>query len=65
MSRSNALDEFIDEILNQVMNRMTTMPMHSYLKRHLLLVFVSAMAYSPNSVLSYLERNQLTEKIFS
>lgn len=59
------MDEFLDEILNQVMNRLTTMPMQSYLKRHLLLVFVSAMAYNPNSTLAYLERNQLTEKVFS
>lgn len=65
LSRSNAVDEFLDEILNQVMNRLTTMPMHSYLKRHLLLVFVSAMAYNPNSTLAYLDRNQLTEKVFS
>lgn len=65
LSPSQALDEFMEDILNSVMNRLTTMPMQSYLKRHLLLVFVSAMAYSPALTLSYLERNQLTEKIFS
>jgi hypothetical protein len=55
-AQTNVLDEFIDDILNQVMNRLTTEPMQTHLKRHLLVVFLSAMAYNPNLTVLYLEK---------
>ena len=43
---------------------MKTLPMQNHLKRHLLSVFVAAMAYNPDLTLAYLSENNILNEFF-
>ena len=47
MQGTQALDEFFEPIMNLVMDRLTSEPMATHLKRHLLCVYLTAMVYNP------------------
>jgi hypothetical protein len=47
------------------MKRMQSAPMQDHLKRHLLGVFLTAMAYNPTYTIAYLEKNNITEQLFT
>ena len=49
------MDEYFSEVLSIVHQRMSATPMHDYLKRHLLSVYLTAMAYNPTITLKFLE----------
>jgi len=54
---TNCLDEYFENILNTVVERMRAQPMQDHLKRHLIGVFLSAMAYNATATVNYLEKN--------
>jgi hypothetical protein len=60
-----ALDPYYEEIMNQVRRRMIAQPMKEHLKRHLLGVWLCALAYNPNLTMAYFEREKLTNEFFN
>jgi hypothetical protein len=62
---TSVLDEFFEALLNQVLTRMNTIPMQDSLKRHLLLVLLTALAYNPNATLTYLNQRNLVDEFFN
>lgn len=44
---------------------MQSTPMADHLKRHLLCVFLAAMAYNPTATVTYLENNKSTDDLFN
>lgn len=61
---TTVLNDFFDDLLSLVYKRMVAQPMHDHLKRHLLSVWLTALAYNPALTLSLLERHQLTGDFF-
>jgi hypothetical protein len=59
------LDEFFNDILTQVLRRMTSQPMQHSLKRQLLSVLLTSMAYNPARTLAFLEQRSLVDEFFS
>lgn len=62
---TSVLDEFFEGLLNQVLTRMSTQPMQEHLKRHLLLVLLTAMAYNSNATLAFLSQRNLVDEFFN
>ena len=52
---THVLNEFFEEVLQLVIRRLSSQPMQDYLKRHLLSVFLTALAYNPSLTLQFLE----------
>lgn len=61
---TQALDPFFLEIMAKVRQRMTLLPRPKILVRHLLSVFLAALAYNPNITLEFMEREVLTHEFF-
>ena len=62
---TTVLDEFFDDILTQVLKRMSGQPMQDILKRQLLSVLLTAMAYSAARTLSFLDQRSLLGEFFN
>jgi hypothetical protein len=58
------MDEHFAEVLSIVHQRMNTPPMHDYLKRHLLSMYLTAMAYNPTMTLAFLEQKGILNDFF-
>jgi hypothetical protein len=58
------MDEHFSEVLSIVHQRMSTAPMHDYLKRHLLSVYLTVMAYNPTTKLAFLEQKGILSAFF-
>ena len=61
---TSVLDEFFNNLLEKVIVRMNTVPMLDHLKRHLLSVLLTALAYNPSATLSFLEQRNLVDEFF-
>ena len=61
---TSVLDEFFNNLLEKVIVRMNTVPMLDHLKRHLLSVLLTALAYNPGATLSFLEQRNLVDEFF-
>jgi hypothetical protein len=62
---TSVLDEFFEGLMNQVLTRMNTQPMQDHLKRHLLSVLLTALAYNANATLCFLSQRGLVDEFFS
>lgn len=61
---TSVLDEFFNNLLEKVIVRMNTVPMLDHLKRHLLSVLLTALAYNPIATLSFLDQRSLVDEFF-
>jgi len=61
---TSVLDEFFNNLLEKVIVRMNTVPMLDHLKRHLLSVLLTALAYNPGATLSFLDQRNLVDEFF-
>ena len=61
---TQCLNEYFEEIMNLVKGRLSSQPMQTHLKRHLLGVFLTALAYNPSLTLAYFEHVGITADFF-
>ncbi|MFS8160536.1 MAG: hypothetical protein ACMG6E_10105, partial [Candidatus Roizmanbacteria bacterium] len=62
---TSALNDYFEEILNKVLERMRVQPMQDHLKRHLILVFMNAIAYNSVATFNYLDKNGVTQEMIN
>lgn len=54
------MDDYFELVLDKTLERMQAQPMADHLKRHLLGVFLCAIAYNPTAAITYMEKKGLT-----
>ncbi len=60
---TTALNEYFEGILDKVIERLRVQPMQEHLKRHLILVFMNAIAYNSSATFNYLDSKGVTQEM--
>lgn len=63
MKGTNVCNEIFEPLLNRVKDRMMLQPLNRILKKHILLVYLSAVIYNRNAAMNYFEQNGMTANL--